>query len=302
MILLPCDFKTLTVLVLTCFLGFGVYYAYDIPSATNKQLQKYLELDDDTFNYYLNLFYTIYSLPNIALPLFNGYLIDRFGCHKIIFVLGLCVCLGQFFFTIGISLRNLPLAIFGRFVFGFGSESLCVGQSYITSSWFSHGNLGLAMGLNIAVGRLGSVFNDFISPTLAVASDTGILNALWAGVFTCFVSFQTGILLIAFDRKYNPQILQTKSEIELEHLDGSSTPISKESKSLKRIGAKSLRSQFELFFHSICEFPFSFWLLCVVMALSYGTIVPFNTIHSALLQARYDMDPLSAAQIMAIPE
>ncbi|KAJ1533217.1 hypothetical protein HK405_000618, partial [Cladochytrium tenue] len=43
---------------------------------------------------------------------------------------------------------------------------------------------------------------------------------------------------------------------------------------------------------AVVEFPYAFWLICIIMCLMYATVIPFNTIHSAFLQARwYQNDP-----------
>ena len=47
---------------------------YDIPSALDTQLQDYLEIDYDTYQFEFNLLYAIYSFPNIFLPFVGGYL------------------------------------------------------------------------------------------------------------------------------------------------------------------------------------------------------------------------------------
>lgn len=45
-----------------------------------------------------------------------------------------------------------------------------------------------------------------------------------------------------------------------------------------------------------------YWLLCLIIIFSYGTVIPFNSIHAGFLVTKFNMDPVTAGQIMAIPE
>ena len=64
------------ILVFSSLLLMGDYYAYDVPFAIKEDLRsKFKEsLSDEQFNYYFDLLYTVYVIPNIFLPLFNGIL------------------------------------------------------------------------------------------------------------------------------------------------------------------------------------------------------------------------------------
>jgi MFS family permease len=54
----------------------------------------------------------------------------------------------------------------GRLVFGIGAESMIVAITVAIAQWFRSATLGLAMGMNLSFGRLGSYGAD-LSPTLA---------------------------------------------------------------------------------------------------------------------------------------
>ena len=74
------------------------------------------------------------------------------------------ILLGQCVFALAVDLRNYPLALVGRFIFGLGGESLSVTQSALIFSWFLGKNVSLIFGINISVARLGSVTNDYSEP------------------------------------------------------------------------------------------------------------------------------------------
>ncbi|KAI9224343.1 major facilitator superfamily domain-containing protein [Blastocladiella britannica] len=53
----------------------------------------------------------------------------------------------------------------------------------------------------------------------------------------------------------------------------------------------------------IKAFPQVFWMIQMIMILLYGTVIPFNTIHSAFLRSKwYPNDPQYAAEVMGVPD
>ena len=68
------------VLILACWSMFGSYYCFDNPAALSNQFQ------DADGEYHLsslqfNLLYSVYSIPNVILPLFGGVLVDKIGAE-----------------------------------------------------------------------------------------------------------------------------------------------------------------------------------------------------------------------------
>jgi len=70
------------------------------------------------------MLYSIYSFPNVVLPLIGGYLVDFIGVRMCIFIFSCFVCGGQVIFAIGVSASSYWMALLGRAVFGVGGESL----------------------------------------------------------------------------------------------------------------------------------------------------------------------------------
>ena len=69
-----------------------------------------------------NLLYSVYSLPNIVLPLVAGIITDKLGMKLTIFIFCTLVTIGQVIFCIGGVNQNFFMMCAGRFVFGIGSE------------------------------------------------------------------------------------------------------------------------------------------------------------------------------------
>lgn len=147
------------VLVLACILLFGNFYAFDTPAAVNVPLKNYLGIDYEAWQYYLNLFYSVYSLPNCFLPVISGQILDRYDQRIVIVVLSMLVCFGQTLFSVGLWMKDVRVMVVGRFFFGLGGESLSVTQASITTQWFRGKELAFALGMNICIGRFGSVIN-----------------------------------------------------------------------------------------------------------------------------------------------
>ncbi len=123
------------VLFFACFLMFGNYYSYDTPGSINTQLKSWLGSSDKGFQWQLNFLYSVYSLPNIFLPLVGGILVDRLGPASMLSLFSTFICLGQILFALGMSLKSFGLMAAGRLVFGFGGESLEVAQVRTAPNW-----------------------------------------------------------------------------------------------------------------------------------------------------------------------
>ncbi|KAI8912871.1 major facilitator superfamily domain-containing protein [Entophlyctis helioformis] len=195
------------VLAFACLMVFGNYYCYDIPAALNVPLQKWLGSDYAAYQTQLNLLYSIYSLPNIVLPLVGGILVDALSPSLMIAVFATMVCVGQLLFTLGVAYRQFGVMLAGRFLFGVGGESLEVASSSVITVWFGQSGLAFALGMNLASARSASATNDNVSPRIAawvsravygdeggdVRRGLGTAEACWVGVGVTLLSLACGI-------------------------------------------------------------------------------------------------------------
>jgi MFS family permease len=306
------------ILALASTLMFANFYTYDLPAALNTPLEDWLGSSPKDYQYQINMFYSVYSLPNLFLPLIGGHFVDKFGTRKLTVLLSGFQLVGSIFFSIGTMHRNVGVMIFGRLLFGLGGESLTVAQSRVTSSYFRGRELAFALGFNLAIARMGSVANDLISP--AIALRFSVPAAVWVGSVTTFISFLCAIALGWLDWRITKSKYQTSS---MQELQGLSTH-DKQLRSHAIISPMSANAPIATSalpnaqqFHDpdglieeevvscqeIRMFPVQFWLLCLICIVMYATVVPFNTIHSAFLQTKwYKSDPQTASQIMAVPD
>mmetsp|Transcript_60348 Transcript_60348/g.177043 ORF Transcript_60348/g.177043 Transcript_60348/m.177043 type:complete len:456 (+) Transcript_60348:218-1585(+) len=261
------------ILALTCAGLFGQFYAFDIPSALNEQLR--LRMADkagtthEEYTYYFNLLYSVYSVPNIFLPLVLGIAVDRCGCRVLICVLGLCVVMGQAMVAWGVREANWNMMLAGRVVFGIGGESMQVAQNCLLFRWFKGKEVALALGLNLSVARAGSVLNDVLSPW--VARTEGCEGAMWLGFALCLSACACNMWSVRID----------KSEGE-------------------RLGLKEDGSDEIVSLADVLKMPRLFWLLVALCVSLYCCILPFNNIASAFfISTFYSGMSLADAQMAA---
>jgi hypothetical protein len=187
------------ILLITGIITIGNYYCYDIPSVLFAQLSEYFSLLS-LFDLKFNLLYILYSSPNIFIPLFGGYLIDSCGKRTMILLFSFTVFCGQFIVSIGCSLHDFNMILFGRFIFGLGGESLMVSITTLLTSWFEGKELAFSLSLMFSFARLGSAGNAFISPFIAY--DKGIAIVFWFGTLLCFFSFVSTMLVVVLDQLF----------------------------------------------------------------------------------------------------
>ena len=150
------------VLLMVCITSSCTYYSLDLPAALHSQLAT--AMPSHSFETKFNLLFSLYSIPNTILPFFGGGCVDRHGASSTLIGYGVLAFMGQVLVTLGGLTKNWPLLLIGRFVYGLGGENICVAYSSILSIWFEGREVALAFSLSLATGRLGSVFNNFVSP------------------------------------------------------------------------------------------------------------------------------------------
>jgi len=274
------------ILFLSCLLMSGSYYCYDNPAALINQLQSRFRgtVVAANFDYDFQLLYSVYSLPNIALPLLGGVLVDRAGVRFSLLLFSTLITLGQCLFAAGGSAASMELMLIGRALFGLGGESLAVAQSALVTQWFRGKELAMALGVNLSVARLGSVVNNTLSPW--AAARYGVDGALWVGAAACVVSSACAVAIDALERRLYP------GDDDDEAADDAAAKPATVAPASPRTAARVAREdtgvgQVVLDALRVARgFRPSFWLLGVSCTVVYSCVLPFNNVASALLQDR----------------
>jgi MFS family permease len=146
----PAPFYRWAVLFFVSLAMLGNYYVYDCIAPIADLLTRQLGFSESN----IGLLQAIYSIPNVFLVLIGGYIVDRIGVRKAIFLFGVICLLGA-----GLTAASSALATMaaGRLVFGMGAESLIVAVTTALAKWFRGKELSFAFGLNLTIARLGTL-------------------------------------------------------------------------------------------------------------------------------------------------
>lgn len=138
------------VLIFASLAMFGNYYVYDCIAPIADLLTQQLGFSDSN----IGLLQAIYSLPNVIMVLIGGYIVDRIGTRKALFIFGLLCFLGA-----GVTCLSGRLSVMatGRLIFGLGAESLIVAVTTATAKWFRGKELSFAFGINLMISRAGTL-------------------------------------------------------------------------------------------------------------------------------------------------
>jgi len=192
-----------SVLFFAALLSFGCYFAYDIVSAIAPTLIKDLGATRGT----IGSFFTAYSVAAVMAVLIGGVLIDKLGTRKSSLLFSVLVFAGA---AIVWQARSVPVLIFGRFIFGAGSEPLIVAQSAILARWFKNKELALSFGITLTVCRMGSLFA-FNTGELFTSYFKTYRAALFVAMIACLISLAGNLVYIVMDRRAE-RILKLRDE------------------------------------------------------------------------------------------
>jgi len=212
------------VLLLTSAIMFFNYYFYDALSPLKDLMQENLGFSSSQYG----TFMSAYSVPNVFLlmAVLGGIILDRIGIRITGFVFILFMAIGTTITAYGASdvylnggfgytfmasfwpnvTPAMKMMYLGFFLFGLGAETSIVVLSKVIVKWFKGKEIALALGLNLAIGRLGTALALNLSPTLAEVQWT---NAIWFGVMLLWIGLLTFIVYIFMDMKIDRQIRET---------------------------------------------------------------------------------------------
>ena len=136
---------------------YGNFYVYDSIGPVADLLQQQRGFSDSQ----VGLLNAIYSLPNVVLILLGGVLVDRLGAARTtLLTAGICLA-GALLTAFSPSFAGMAA---GRLLYGIGAETFSIATLAGVAQYFAGGTVAFAMGLTLAIGRLGSYSAD-MSPT-----------------------------------------------------------------------------------------------------------------------------------------
>jgi MFS family permease len=228
------------VLIFISLTMFGNYYVYDCIAPIADLLAKQLGFSESN----IGLLQAIYSIPNVIMVLIGGYVVDRIGTRKAIFIFGTLCFLGA-----GVTCLSPALGVMatGRLVFGLGAESLIVAVTTAIAKWFRGKELSFAFGINLMISRAGSLLAQQ-SPSWA-----GFAYNFWRNPLLISVGF--GSLCIVGAIIY--WILEVYAE--------------------KKYQVGPAGATDKVVFSDVKAFGLSYWYIVALCITFYSAIFPFET-------------------------
>jgi MFS family permease len=209
------------VLILASFIMATNYYFYDLLAPIQDLVRINLGFSASDYG----LVMSAYAFPNVflAMAILGGIILDRIGIRitgfSFIFLMSIGGAITAYAASstflgggFGYNFLNsfltsyspqLKLMIFGFFLFGLGAETSIVVLSKIIVKWFKGREIALALGLNLAIGRLGAALAFTLSPRLVHPEWT---TAIYFGVLLLWIGLLGFIIYMLIDTKVDRQV------------------------------------------------------------------------------------------------
>jgi len=228
------------VLIFVSLTMFGNYYVYDCIAPIADLLAKQLGFSESN----IGLLQAIYSIPNVVMVLIGGYIVDRIGTRKALFIFATLCFLGAIVTSLS---GTLGVMASGRLIFGLGAESLIVAVTTAVAKWFRGKELSFAFGINLMISRAGTLLAQQ-SPSWA-----GFAYNYWRNPLLISVGF--GSLCIVGALVY--WVLETYAE--------------------KKYQVGPAGATDKVVFGDIKAFGLSYWYIVALCITFYSAIFPFET-------------------------
>lgn len=196
------------------------YYFYDALSPLKDLMMINLGFSSSDYG----AFMSAYSVPNVflAMAVVGGIILDKLGIRITGFAFIMLMAVGASITAYGASdaflsggfgyaffnsfltqySPALKMMYLGFFIFGLGAETSIVALSKVVVKWFKGKELALALGLNLAIGRLGTALALSLSPKLIYPEWT---NAIWFGVLLLWIGLVAFVIYMLMDLKLDRQ-------------------------------------------------------------------------------------------------
>ncbi len=281
-----------TALVLVALMMFFAYMFVDVMSPLQSLVETQLGWSPAAFGYYAGAEYILNVFGFLILA---GIILDKMGIRftgvlsASVMLVGACIklyAISGWFAGSGLDQwlsswwTEMPgsakLAALGFMIFGCGCEMAGITVSKTLAKWFEGHEMALAMGLEMALARVG-VFAIFsLSPRLAT----------WMGPATVVtpVAFCTCLLLIGLISYIVFTFMDTRLDHELDAAH-------------ENAGGDTSEEEFKLSDVSNILSSKLFWVIAMLCVLYYSAIFPFQRYATNMLQCNLGMSEQAAADI-----
>lgn len=270
-------------LAIVAFTMMAAYYVNDVMAPLKNMLESDLAWTSTEFGFFTGA----YSFLNVFLLMliWGGLILDRFGIRftgklaAILMVVGtgleyyaITVLAGDETLIFGYK-TGVFVASAGYSVFGVGAEVAGITVSKIIAKWFRGKEMATAMGVQVALARIGSQAAYSVAIPLArnFSIDTPLLIGfvLLIGGLIAFFAFSV------MDKKLDKQVEASVEEGDEEKFSF---------KDVKHILTNP-----------------GFWLIALLCVLFYSCVFPFQKFASELMVGKYGINESVAGSIVGLP-
>ena len=282
-----------TVLVLVALMMFFAYMFVDVMSPLKSLVESNLGWNSSVFGKYAA---SEYILNVCGFLILAGIILDKLGVRfSGILSAGLMV-LGAGIKYVGISdwfqatgfaqwlgswwvemPASAKMASLGFMIFGCGCEMEGTNVSKILAKWFKGKEMALAMGLEMAIARLGVFAVMWIAPIISNAAGGSILAPLgFCGALLC-IGLINFIIFGVMDRKFDNQLVAAGLATE----------------------EKSPEDEFHVSDLGAIFKSKMFWIVALLCVLYYSAIFPFQRYAPNFLEETLGVDASTAARLFS---
>jgi MFS family permease len=143
----------------------------------------------------------VMSIPNVALALINGLLIDRYGAARIALWSAAIGVLGAALTAVG---SPYEIMVTGRFIFGVSEGAIFIALLAGLAQWFSRSGIALAAALYLSLARVGSYAVDTSTAWARPLYERDWQAPLWLGFGITLAGLMAAIMFYWLDRHHRP--------------------------------------------------------------------------------------------------
>jgi MFS family permease len=143
----------------------------------------------------------VISIPNVALALVNGLLIDRYGPARVALWAAAVGVLGAALTAVG---SPYPIMVAGRFLFGISEGAIFIALVAGLAQWFSRTGIALATALYLSLARVGSYAVDTSTAWARPLYERGWQPPLWLGMGITLAGLAAALIFYWLDRRHLP--------------------------------------------------------------------------------------------------
>ena len=267
---------------IVAFTMMAAYFVNDIMAPLKTMLESNLSWNSSDFGYFTGA----YSFLNVFLLMliWGGLMLDRFGVRltgklaTILMVVG--VALEYYGITVKAADTTMIMghkagvffASAGYSIFGVGAEVAGITVTKIIAKWFRGKEMGTAMGIQVALARIGS--QAAYSVAIPIAKNTSLSMPVIVGFILLVIGMFAFFAYSVMDKKLDKQDKFIEEEEESKF---------------------SFRDVKDILINP------GFWLIALLCVLFYSCVFPFQKFASELMVNKYGISDDIAGTIVGLP-